>query len=90
MTTGSERITITGLDAVLGGDPATMHTINVPACDPETIVRALAALDPRANLTGDLDCPFCCAYIGDPRDDDWITHEPDCPWRLAVEWVAGH
>ncbi len=50
---------------------------------PEKIVRALAAADPMQ--TYEDDCALCSSAVapGDP-------HEPDCPWRLAVEWVASH
>ncbi len=51
----------------------------------EQIVRALAAADPTyVDHEGDRECALC---------DAWTLrfasgHAPDCPWRLAVEWVA--
>lgn len=45
---------------------------------PEQIVRALAAAEP----IYDGHCAMCHVH----RLDD--EHKPDCPWRLAVEWVA--
>lgn len=53
----------------------------------EQIVRALATADP---WYADDDERHYCALCGSRLDrgqaDD---HEPDCPWRLAVEWVQG-
>ncbi len=46
--------------------------------DAEQIVRALAAADPIGP-----DKPWCDLCRGN-KDG----HDPDCPWRLAVEWVA--
>ncbi len=54
----------------------------------EQIVRALAAASPVVHRSdGWARCGVCAAggYIGDGRDAD--DHDPDCPWRLAVEWV---
>lgn len=51
---------------------------------PEQIVRALAAADPVVIVPGapwGFECGLCGARTG--------GHTPDCPWRLAVEWVAG-
>lgn len=49
----------------------------------EQIVRALAAADPNVRGGwGGHRCAFCHAVRG--IED----HRPDCPWRLAVEWVA--
>lgn len=47
---------------------------------PEQIVRALAEGEPFAFEREGLRCVLC------ERED--ATHEPRCPWRLAVEWVA--
>lgn len=44
----------------------------------EQIVRALAAREP----IHDGSCAICQTYRLDAE------HQPDCPWRLAVEWVA--
>ncbi len=50
---------------------------------PEAIVRALAA------ATEPIDASYkLCALCGGRYEDD--PHEPDCPWRLAVEWVAAN
>lgn len=51
----------------------------------EQIVRALAALDPDYHTTGMWHgCGLCEAAL-----PVYVTdHKPDCPWRLAVEWVA--
>lgn len=55
--------------------------------DPESIVRALAARTPANNFdrNGDRVCALCRETY---PDEDKDSHEPDCPWRLAVEWVA--
>lgn len=54
---------------------------------PEQIVRALAGADP-AQRTGAW-CGLCgTVLIAQPGDEAKRDHEPDCPWRLAVEWVA--
>jgi hypothetical protein len=48
------------------------------------IIRALAAAEPVACIGEDLVCALC-------DSDRWVPdmdHEPDCPWRQAVEWVA--
>jgi hypothetical protein len=54
-----------------------------------TIVRALAATDPVAyegdRTEGDYVCAVCQQYAEDAGS---VEHAPDCPWRLAVEWVA--
>jgi hypothetical protein len=48
----------------------------------EEIVRALAAREaPRATYS-DLQCGLCDGYFN--------AHAADCPWRLALEWVAEH
>ncbi len=58
---------------------------------PEAIVRALADCAPvRMTEHGDrLACGLCDDEV---REGATTTghdmHEPDCPWRLAVEWVA--
>ncbi len=52
----------------------------------EQIVRALAAVDPGPDAQG---CRFCEGWVG--RGYAWhppTPHDADCPWRLAVEWVA--
>lgn len=52
----------------------------------EQIVRALAAANP---LTNDRpEGPSHCVLCDGPSDGRCVDHEPDCPWRLAVEWVA--
>jgi len=48
----------------------------------EQIVRALAAADPICEDAW-YGCGLC-GSVGVQAD----PHEPDCPWRLAVEWVA--
>lgn len=51
----------------------------------EEIVRALAHADPHWYATGMWHgCVFCDASL--PTKPE--AHEADCPWRLAVEWVA--
>jgi hypothetical protein len=53
---------------------------------PERIVRALAAADPRPSGGEWWDrCALCEAANSSGDTED---HKPDCPWRLAVEWVA--
>lgn len=57
----------------------------------EQIVRALAAASPLTDYGGGLRCAMCRASI-DTSDTGAVllaSHEPDCPWRLAVEWVKG-
>lgn len=64
--------------------------------DAEQIVRALAAL--RAPVSDSIpppECTLCQAEAeGDYTNSDayWIpdpaSHKPDCPWRLAREWVT--
>ncbi len=85
-----EHGSIHGLDTILNGEPGTIHTINVPACDPETIVRALAAADAGEHCDYGESCAICGA--GRPDGDKPLVtdHDRDCPWRLAVEWVADH
>lgn len=53
----------------------------------ESIVRAIAAAEPP--LDRELgDCLLCQSSKGDNwRPED---HEPDCPWRQAMEWTARH
>jgi hypothetical protein len=48
----------------------------------EQIVRALAAARPVAS---DGLCGVCDGWDSELMQE---RHEPDCPWRLAVEWVA--
>lgn len=45
----------------------------------EQIVRALAAADP-------IDNGQCLLCVWNPESP--AEHKADCPWRLAVEWVA--
>jgi hypothetical protein len=67
----------------------------------EKIVRALAAADPLAlNNVEEKACALC--WVNEETDDDdgkrdvWADltdptiHKPNCPWRLAREWVADH
>lgn len=61
-------------------DTATYDT----ATSEERIVRTLAAVDPVRECGGFLFCGVCSAGL----NADGEPHEPDCPWRLAVEWVA--
>ncbi len=50
----------------------------------EQIVRALAAADPTVS-SGEWDwCGTCDSRWPIEADD----HDPACPWRMAVEWVA--
>jgi hypothetical protein len=49
----------------------------------EQIVRALAAAD---LAQGGDQCRLCGPAGFEP--ESLADHEPDCPWRLAVEWVA--
>lgn len=70
---------------------AGLHRLGPFAGDPflspthaATIVRALAASDPVVERGDFLACSLCGAW----RDEGGDEHEPDCPWRLAVEWVA--
>jgi hypothetical protein len=51
---------------------------------PEQIVRALAAADLTVQDHGLTGCALCDRYLPVLTAD----HEPDCPWRLAVEWVS--
>lgn len=51
----------------------------------EEIVRALAAADPIAAERDDLVCALCASAVWAPEG---LDHASDCPWRLAVEWVA--
>lgn len=60
--------------------------------DAEQIVRALAAADP---TTIDDDrrwtrCGLCARQGRIANSRDPRHHDPACPWRLAVEWVAAH
>jgi hypothetical protein len=51
----------------------------------EQIVRALAAADPNVHSAGMWhSCGLCYKSLPIEAAD----HEPDCPWRLAAEWVA--
>lgn len=52
----------------------------------EQIVRALAAAVPRTHYDRG-ECNLCEA-MADNTVGAVDQHEPDCPWRLAVEWVA--
>lgn len=56
---------------------------------PEAIVRALAAADPTAEIgegeRTSIECVLCGGELQFPHG---VCHELDCPWRLAVEWVA--
>jgi hypothetical protein len=51
------------------------------------IVRDLAANHPGAasEVHGDPYCTLCDGATQDPP-----VHDPDCPWRRAVEWVQAH
>lgn len=49
----------------------------------EQIVRALAAADPTRNDWHS--CAFCGRH---PIDRTASKHDPDCSWRMAVEWIA--
>lgn len=53
----------------------------------EQIVRALAVADPVEHQPGwPAVCGLCTA---EGKGNRFVEeHEPDCPWRLAVEWVA--
>ncbi len=59
------------------------------AVTPEAIVRALAAKNPVAyNRVAYADaCTVCLAERGVVTG---LHHHSDCPWRLAVEWVAAN
>ena len=50
----------------------------------EEIVLALAGMDPIEHGDDQHWCVICGAYVPICLDD----HDPDCPWRLAVEHVA--
>jgi hypothetical protein len=62
--------------------------------DAEQIVRALAGADPRAfNSFEERVCGLCWAKpsgadIEDQELEAPANHQPDCPWRLAREWVS--
>ncbi len=60
----------------------------------EQIVRALAARGPVAEVITAADehrhCTLCHVERGPAVPLDDFNHQPDCPWRLAVEWVAAH
>lgn len=60
--------------------------------DAEQIVRALAASDPVGfDNQEEPACTLCEAALWNrmPQPlDDPATHDPNCPWRLAREWVA--
>jgi hypothetical protein len=58
--------------------------------DTEQIVRLLAAdLAPEDDdQLGNQVCALCDAYA--QVGDELAWHKPDCPWRLAREWVAAH
>jgi hypothetical protein len=64
--------------------------------DAERIVRALASADPKAfSSFEERVCGLCWAkpVTGDIEDVELLDptkHKPDCPWRLAKEWVAAH
>lgn len=51
----------------------------------EQIVRALAATDPVSTDGVWIQCKLC---YDDHAEGRPLEHEPECPWRLAVEWVA--
>jgi hypothetical protein len=53
----------------------------------EMIVRALASVDPCMELP---DMFHVCALCGAGLPIRADQHDDDCPWRLAVEWVAAH
>ena len=54
----------------------------------EAIVRALAAAHPVGeDNSGTAVCMLCA---GQSVTYDPPAHDADCPWRLAVEWVANH
>lgn len=57
----------------------------------EEIVLALAKREPPTDTEWD-NCKLCWVDFGrrTGREDDPANHEPDCPWRLAREWVAAH
>jgi hypothetical protein len=50
--------------------------------DAEQIVRALAAVERPITVEGGL---VRCVLCGEMLDGG--QHDPDCPWRLAREWV---
>lgn len=52
---------------------------------PEEIVRALAAVKPAC-----CDATECCTLCDGHGWQASEGHEPDCPWRLAVEWVEAN
>jgi hypothetical protein len=56
---------------------------------PERIVRALAARNYPTDDSGYDVCGLCEASDHDGQFGPLI-HEPDCPWRLAREWVAAN
>lgn len=62
--------------------------MNAEPVTPEAIVRAIAAADPVV-YRGDYHYVLCsmCGVEKWPRFDV-DEHKPDCPWRLAAEWVA--
>ena len=64
--------------------------------DAEQIVRALAAVDPRAfNGVEERICGLCRVkpQTADIEDIELLklgAHLADCPWRLAQLWLADH
>lgn len=59
----------------------------------EEIVRTLAAKSaPQCDSIPPRTCLLCEAEA--QGDAYWLAgpeeHKPDCPWRLAVEWVAAN
>jgi hypothetical protein len=68
--------------------------------DAEQIVRALAREDAPIEAGDDLSWPRCLFCEVDEGfynpanrlfyEDVVGAHKPDCPWRLAREWVAAH
>lgn len=68
-----------------------------PVPELEVIVRALAEMDPAVLRDGDWDDYLscgCCDMDEVPKAEEKVVladpsrHEPDCPWRMAKEWVS--
>jgi hypothetical protein len=53
---------------------------------PQDIVRALAAADPIQHSEDPDAFAHWCVLCDTSNPVDARDHEPDCPWRLAVEW----
>lgn len=56
--------------------------------DAEEIVRKLAAVEDPCILDRDYQTPDCgLCFANDVRLNLPRTHDENCPWRLAREWV---